>query len=94
MVPNGRAGVGEGEPIYSQQRLFQPQSQRQLPGRERERPLGLCRGFSIQAVSGQRRNTTMKAGDNLILRIRMKEKAGAFHMSHLLIPSLIHTQTR
>ena len=70
--PSGRAGAGEGESIYSLQRLLQPQSQRQLPG-ETERPLGLCRGFSIWAVSAQRKNTSMKAGDNLILQTRMKE---------------------
>ena len=37
--PNGRAGAGDGESIHSLQRLLQPQSQRQLPGGERERDL-------------------------------------------------------
>lgn len=89
------AGRGsERENLYIHCRDSSSPSHRGNCLRERERPLGLCRGFSIQAVSGQRKNTTMKAGDNLILQIRMKEKAGAFHMPHLLIPSLIHTQTR
>ena len=80
--------------IFTAETLPAPVTEAIAWGGERERPLGLCRGFSIQVVSGERKDTTMKAGDNLILQIRMKEKAGAFHMSHLLIPSLIHTQTR
>ena len=60
----GRDGAGGEQPVVS--------------GRERETSR-IMQGFYIQAVSGQRKNTTMKAGDNLILQIRMKEK-GAYKL--------------
>lgn len=74
------AGRGsDRENLYTHRRDSSSPSHRGNCLGERERPLGLCRGFSIQAVSGQRKNTTIKAGDNLILQIRMKEK-GAYKL--------------
>lgn len=55
--------------LFSPQTLLQPLSRGWQPGKD---PPRLCSSFNIHIMSGHGKNTTVKAGDNLIPQLRKK----------------------